>query len=134
VTNVYRTTATSNVRPTYSTIESIGAPVTTKSTITTINPGVPKVVYTEELEPVVTSIRQISDPNNQFVSSVTSKVVNEEVIDHNESLLRNEIRKLRLSAKNTHNNERDISMYKQKIAVLSQEVLNDDLKNKRVTK
>ena len=86
-------------------------PVEIHSRVQTITQGTPKVVYTKALEPVVTSVRQISHPESENVTSVTQKIVNEEVIENREKVLESEIRRLRNSIKTSSQNEKDITLY-----------------------
>lgn len=130
VTNVYRTTTARHTSP----VRFVEPRTTMKSSITAINPGKSRVSYIGELEPVVTSVRQVNHPGAETVTKVNTKIINEQVIEHDKSLLENEIRKLRKSVINADEQDRNISMYKQKIAVLKGESLNDDLKSKRVAK
>lgn len=77
-------------------------------------------------------MRQIRKSSADVKTTVTQKIVNEEVIENREQILQSEIRRLRHSIKKNSDNEQNIALYQQNIAVLMKEVLQDDINSKRV--
>jgi hypothetical protein len=94
----------------------------TEPICTTIHSLTPKIIYESNFAPVVTSIRQIRSSSNQTLSRVNTSILNEEVIDSSDHLLKNEIQNLRNSVKNNEKSENEVNLYKQKIAVLKNEI------------
>jgi hypothetical protein len=73
VTNVYRTTGTRALSP----VRYIEPVTTMKSSITAINPGVSHISYIGNLEPRVTSVRQVHHPGTETLKEVNTKIINE---------------------------------------------------------